>query len=362
MAVLVAASPCALAIATPSAVLSGVARAARGGVLVKGGAPLENLGSLRAIAFDKTGTLTEGQPRITDIMPSKGITESDLLSAAIPVERLSDHPLAHAIVRDGTAKLSGVSLPEAADLQNFVGRGVSATLGGEKIWIGKAELFGSEGIPDLAADTKAAIQSLRDRGRTTMVVRRGMQDLGAIGLMDRPRDGAKSMIARLKQLGFSRLIMISGDHQKVAEAIAKEVGLDEAWGDLMPEDKVKAIKKLRSEGKVAMVGDGVNDAPAMASATVGIAMGAAGSDVALETADVALMADDLSNLPFAVSLSRATRSIILQNVIVSMGVVALLVPSTIAGLSIGAAVAAHEGSTILVVVNALRLLAYRNKG
>jgi Cd2+/Zn2+-exporting ATPase len=180
--------------------------------------------------------------------------------------------------------------------------------------------------------------------------------------MDRPREDAKSMIARLKQLGFSRLIMISGDHQKVADAIAKEVGLDEAWGDLMPEDKVKAIKKLRSEGKVAMVGDGVNDAPAMASATVGIAMGAAGSDVALETADVALMADDLSNLPFAVSLSRATRSIILQNVIVSMGVVALLVPSTIAGLSIGAAVAAHEGSTILVVVNALRLLAYRNKG
>lgn len=362
MAVLVAASPCALAIATPSAVLSGVARAARGGVLVKGGAPLENLGSLRAIAFDKTGTLTEGQPRITDIMPSNGITESDLLSAAIPVERLSDHPLAQAIVRDGTVKLNSVSLPEAADLQNFVGRGVSATLGGEKIWIGKAELFGSEGIPDLAADTQAAIQSLRDRGRTTMVVRRGVQDLGAIGLMDRPRDDAKLMIARLKKLGFSRLIMISGDHQKVAEAIAKEVGLDEAWGDLMPEDKVNAIKKLRSEGKVAMVGDGVNDAPAMASATVGIAMGAAGSDVALETADVALMADDLSNLPFAVSLSRATRSIILQNVIVSMGVVALLVPSTIAGLSIGAAVAAHEGSTILVVVNALRLLAYRNKG
>jgi Cd2+/Zn2+-exporting ATPase len=362
MAVLVAASPCALAIATPSAVLSGVARAARGGVLVKGGAPLENLGSLRAIAFDKTGTLTEGQPQITDIMPAKGITESDLLSAAIPVERLSDHPLAQAIVRDGTAKLNNVSLPEAADLQNFVGRGVSATLGGDKIWIGKAELFGSEGIPDLAADTKAAIQSLRDHGRTTMVVRRGKQDLGAIGLMDRPREDAKSMIARLKQLGFSRLIMISGDHQKVAEAIATEVGLDEAWGDLMPEDKVKAIKKLRSEGKVAMVGDGVNDAPAMASATVGIAMGAAGSDVALETADVALMADDLSNLPFAVSLSRATRSIILQNVIVSMGVVALLVPSTIAGLSIGAAVAAHEGSTILVVVNALRLLTYRNKG
>ncbi len=192
-----------------------------------------------------------------------------------------------------------------------------------------------------------------------MIVRRGVQDLGAIGLMDTPREAAKTALASLRAMGIRRMIMISGDHQKVAEAIAKEVGLDEAWGDLMPQDKVEAIKKLRAEAKVAMVGDGVNDAPAMASATVGIAMGAAGSDVAMETADVALMADDLANLPFAVGLSRRTRSVILQNVVVSLGIVAVLVPATIFGLGIGAAVAIHEGSTLLVVFNALRLLAYR---
>lgn len=361
MAVLVAASPCALAIATPSAVLSGVARAARGGVLIKGGAPLENLGSLSAIAFDKTGTLTAGNPRITDIVAAPDVDENELLAVAVAVEGLSDHPLARAIARDGRERLSGKPVPEASDLDSLTGRGVSARVGGETVLIGKAEMFGVEGVAPLSDAMQKAIATLREGGRTTMVVRRGERDMGAIGLMDTPREAAKIMLARLRELGMKRLIMISGDHQKVAEAVASQVGIDEAWGDLMPEDKVEAIKKLRSEGKVAMVGDGVNDAPAMATATVGIAMGAAGSDVALETADVALMADDLSNLPFAVGLSRTTRSVILQNVVVSLGVVVLLVPSTIMGLSIGAAVAVHEGSTVLVVFNALRLLAYREK-
>ena len=360
MAVLVAASPCALAIATPSAVLSGVARAARGGVLVKGGGPLENLGSLTAIAFDKTGTLTEGKPRITDIVTAEGVAEQELLKVAIAVESLSDHPLAEAIVRDGKEKLDGRAVATASDLKSLTGKGVTAALDGQTVWIGKAEMFGSDGIPALGATMTRAIARLRDGGRTTMVVRQGDRDLGAIGLMDTPRAAARDALAKLHEIGITRMIMISGDNQKVADAIAKDVGLDEAWGDLMPEDKVEAIKKLRSEGKVAMVGDGVNDAPAMASATVGIAMGAAGSDVALETADVALMADDLSHLPFAVGLSRQTRSIILQNVVVSLGIVAVLVPATIFGLSIGAAVAVHEGSTLLVVFNALRLLAYRD--
>lgn len=359
MAVLVAASPCALAIATPSAVLSGVARAARGGVLVKGGAPLENLGSLSAIAFDKTGTLTAGAPRITDVVPAPGVTEDELLAVAVAVESLSDHPLAKAIARDGRERLSNKPAPEASDLESLTGQGVSARLGDATVLIGKAEMFGRDGAAPLSDAISKAIAELRDGGRTTMVVRRGGHDLGAIGLMDTPRAAAKIALAELHRLGMRRLIMISGDHQKVAEAIARQVGIDEARGDLMPEDKVETIKKLRSEGKVAMVGDGVNDAPAMATATVGIAMGAAGSDVALETADVALMADDLSHLPFAVGLSRTTRSVILQNVFVSLGVVALLVPATIFGLSMGAAVAMHEGSTVLVVFNALRLLTYR---
>ncbi|GHE75245.1 MULTISPECIES: heavy metal translocating P-type ATPase [Hyphomicrobiales] len=361
MAVLVAASPCALAIATPSAVLSGVARAARGGVLVKGGAPLENLGSLSAIAFDKTGTLTEGRPRITDIVPAESVSEDELLRVAVAVEQLSDHPLAEAIARDGRERLGGRDVPEAQDLKSLTGRGVTATLEGKPVWIGKAEMFGADGIAPLGEAMRAAIAKLRDGGRTTMVVRYGDKELGAIGLMDTPRAAARVALAELHALGIKRMIMISGDHQKVADAIAKDVGLDEAWGDLMPEDKVEAIKKLSAEQKVAMVGDGVNDAPAMASATVGIAMGAAGSDVALETADVALMADDLSHLPFAVGLSRHTRGIILQNVFISLGVVVILVPATIMGLSIGAAVAVHEGSTLVVVVNALRLLAYRDK-
>lgn len=360
MAVLVAASPCALAIATPSAVLSGIARAARGGVLIKGGAPLELLGSLNAIAFDKTGTLTIGEPRIREIVPASDVTRQELMAVAVAVESLSDHPLAQAIARDGSEYVGDQAIPQAESLKSLTGRGVSAFIGEDEIFIGKAEMFGTDGIAPLSQEMTQAIERLRAAGQTSMVVLRGEQFLGAIGLMDTPRPAAKAALDRLRQIGIERMIMISGDHQLVAEAVASQVGIEEAWGDLMPEDKVEAIKKLRAETKVAMVGDGVNDAPAMASATVGIAMGAAGSDVALETADVALMADDLAHLPFAVGLSRHTRSIIRQNVFVSLGVVVLLVPATILGLGIGPAVAMHEGSTLLVVVNALRLLAYRD--
>jgi Cd2+/Zn2+-exporting ATPase len=362
MAVLVAASPCALAIATPSAVLSGVARAARSGILVKGGAPLEDLGALKAIAFDKTGTLTEGEPRITDVQPAQGVSENELLAIASAAENLSDHPLAQAIVRDGKQRLGDETLPEATNLESFTGKGITALVDGERVWIGKLEMFGQDGVPALSAELSDAIESMRERGRTTMGVRSETRDLGAIGLLDTPRAAAKATLEALRGLGITRMIMISGDDQRVADAVGKEVGLDEAWGNLMPDDKVKAIRKLAGQDKVAMVGDGVNDAPAMANATVGIAMGAAGSDVALETADVALMADDLARLPFAVDLSRQTRSIIRQNMIVSLGIVVVLIPATIFGLGIGPAVAVHEGSTLIVVANALRLLAYKEKG
>ena len=360
MAVLVAASPCALAIATPSAVLSGVARAARGGVLIKGGAALEDLGALKAMAFDKTGTLTVGEPRITEIIPSDGVTEDQLLSVAVAVEKLSDHPLAQAIVKDGGERLGDIPIPDASGLESLTGKGVTAQLDGETVWIGKAEMFGVDGIPALGQSGADVIERLRDKGRTTMAIRHGDRDLGVIGMMDTAREGVSDALEQLRALGIERMLMISGDHTKVAEAIAAEVGLDEARGDLMPEDKVSTIDALSREAKVAMVGDGVNDAPAMAKATVGIAMGAAGSDVALETADVALMADDLRHLPFVVGLSRKSRSIIRQNVYVSLGIVAILVPATIMGLGIGPAVVMHEGSTLLVVANALRLLAYRD--
>ena len=358
MAVLVAASPCALAIATPSAILSGIARAARGGVLIKGGAPLEELGALNAMAFDKTGTLTEGRPRITDVIPIGGTQIEDLLNVAIAVESMSDHPLAAAIVRDGEEMIGTRRRFQAKNMSNMIGRGVRAELDGQFVWIGKVEMFGTDGVPALSKAALEAAERLRQSGRTTMVVRRADKDLGAIGLLDTPREGAKEALQKLREMGIGRMVMISGDHNRVAEAVARQVGLDEAWGDLMPEDKVKAIKNLRLSSSVAMVGDGVNDAPAMANSSVGIAMGAAGSDVALETADIALMADDIRQLPFAVGLSRHTRSIIRQNLFVSLGIVAILVPSTIMGLSIGAAVAIHEGSTLLVVFNALRLLAY----
>ncbi len=357
MAVLVAASPCALAIATPSAVLSGVARAGRGGVLVKGGGPLENLGTLRAIAFDKTGTLTEGAPRVTDVVAAEGVDAVRLLETAVAVERLSDHPLAQAVVRHGDEK--GTTRVEAENLESITGRGIRADIGGEAVFIGKDDLFAEIEGPPLPEAIRETIQKLERDGRTTMIVRRGEAYLGALGLMDTPREAARATIEKLRALGIERMVMISGDNQQVAEAVARAVGLDEARGDLLPEDKVETIKKLSQVAPVAMVGDGVNDAPAMAHATVGIAMGAAGSDVALETADVALMSDDLAQLPFAVGLSRKTRGIIRQNLWMSLGMVAFLVPATIFGLGIGPAVALHEGSTLVVVFNALRLLGYR---
>lgn len=362
MAVLVAASPCALAISVPSAVLSGVARAGRSGVLVKGGGPLENLGTLTSIAFDKTGTLTEGKPKLTDIVVAEGVSEVELLALVSAVESHSDHPLAAALLDGAQSRLPPETvIPSVQDVKSITGRGIQATLEGKTVYIAKPVFFAEYGgspIPNLLAQKNA--QLMHD-GRTTMVVLKGLRYLGVIGVMDTPREVAASVMIRLRALGITRLIMISGDNQQVADAVAMTVGLTDAKGDLMPEQKVDAIKQLReADGKVAMVGDGVNDAPAMANSTVGIAMGAAGSDVALEAADVALMGDDLSQLPFVVGLSRQTSRIIKQNLWVSLGVVAVLIPATILGLNIGTAVLFHEGSTVLVVANALRLLAYRD--
>ncbi|MBF98267.1 MAG: heavy metal translocating P-type ATPase [Owenweeksia sp.] len=361
MAVLVAASPCALAISTPSAVLSGVARAAKSGVLIKGGRPLEDLGVLTALAFDKTGTLTEGKPKLTEVVALNKANEDEVLKTAIAVEKLSDHPLAKAIVRDGKERLKDSEIPEAKDLEAVLGKGIKAQLGNDKVYIGNLDLFESldDKKPSKAIEEK--VKALESDGNTTMLIRQNNTYIGIVALMDTPRKEAKNTLDQLKKIGIKRMIMLTGDNQKVADAVAKEIGLTDAWGSLLPEEKVEAIKELRQkEDKVAMVGDGVNDAPAMANSTVGIAMGAAGSDVALETADIALMADKLETLPFAIGLSRKAKGIIKQNLWVSLGIVALLIPSTIFGLAnIGIAVLIHEGSTLVVVFNALRLLAYK---
>lgn len=359
MAVLVAASPCALAISTPSAVLSGVARAAKGGVLIKGGKPLEELGSLQAIAFDKTGTLTEGKPKLTGVYPLNNTSEEQLLEIVIAVEQLSDHPLAAAIVKGGAEKLQR-SVTAATRVEAITGKGVKAEYNNTTIHIGNMALF-AEKDKQLSDDIKRQVADFEAKGNTTMLVQQDNVLIGIVTLMDTARADAKETLAALQKMGIKRMIMLTGDNQKVAEAIAKEIGITDAMGGLLPEQKVAAIDKLRTDEKqVAMVGDGVNDAPAMAKSTVGIAMGAAGSDVALETADIALMADKLSNLPFAIGLSKKASRIIRQNLVVSLGMVAILIPLTILGIAnIGPAVVAHEGSTLIVVFNALRLLAYK---
>lgn len=361
MAVLVAASPCALAISTPSSVLSGVARAARAGVLIKGGSPLENLGELTALAFDKTGTLTEGKPKLTEVVPYQNVKTEELLTTALAVEKLSDHPLAAAIVIGATERLGEISIEEASALESITGRGVKANWNGEEVYIGNKALFEKDLSISVPGELSASLENLETNGNTAMIVSKGNRFLGVIALMDTPRENAKEVIENLKKIGIKRMIMLTGDNQRVADNVAKAIGITDAWGDLLPEDKVDAIGKLKQqENKVAMVGDGVNDAPAMTKSTVGIAMGAAGSDVALETADIALMADNLSGLHFAIGLSRKSKGIIKQNLWISLGVTALLIPATIFNFAgIGIAILIHEGSTLIVVFNALRLLAYR---
>ncbi|HRE02120.1 MAG TPA: HAD-IC family P-type ATPase, partial [Ilumatobacteraceae bacterium] len=317
----------------------------------------------------KTGTLTTGEPRLTDVVPAAGRSDRDLLQVAVAVESASDHPLARAVVRDGAARLGDVpaarateeasrsAIGAATDVVALTGRGIRAVIDGVIVRAGSAAMFTGQ----LDAAMAATVGRLQLAGRTTIVVAVGDDVLGVLGVMDTPRTTARAAIESLRSLGMSRAVLLSGDHQAVADAVAGAVGIDEAWGDLLPDDKVAAITRLRDEaGQVAMVGDGVNDAPALAHATVGIAMGAAGSDVALESADIALMGDDLSALPAIVGLSRRSSRIIRQNLLISLGMVALLVPATLVGaVGIGPAVVAHEGSTLIVVANALRLLAFR---
>ena len=355
---LVAASPCALALATPAAVLAGIAQAARSGVLIKGGVHLENLGALRAVAFDKTGTLTVGRPQVCEIVTAPEISPRELLQIAASVEAHSGHPLGEAVV--ARAQSENIALLEAGELQSIPGRGLESRIGERRIRIGNAAFLRESQI-EVPSEIEGAVSRFGEAGMPTMIVARDAQVLGAIGLADALRPNARQTLEKLRNLGVQNIVMLTGDNEKVARSLAIEAGFTEFRAGLLPENKVTALRELLEKyGKVAMIGDGVNDAPALASATVGIAMGASGTDVALETADVALMGDDLGKLPFAVGLSRQAKAIIRQNLWISLGVIALLVPSTLLGLApLGVAVIFHEGSTILVCLNALRLLRYR---
>ncbi len=355
ISLLVAASPCALAIATPAAVLSAVARAARGGVLIKGGAHLETLGKVAAMAFDKTGTLTVGKPRLITVAPAPGVSEDELLTVAACAESHSSHPLAVAVVEGARAR--GIETSAAESCQAVHGKGLRAVVGGEQVSVGNLALFEGEDAPENIA---AGAKELESAGQTTMVVKRGERFLGVLGVADTLRPEAKETLSALRRIGIRRNVMLSGDNLLVAKTVAAQAGIDEARAPLMPDGKVAALRGLAKEGGVAMVGDGVNDAPALAAASVGIAMGGAGSDVALETADLVLMSEGLGRLPFAVKLSRTASGVIFQNLVIALGVSAALIVASIFGWApISQAVILHEGSTLLVVANGLRLLMFR---
>jgi len=363
MTLLVGASPCALAISTPAAVLAGVARAARSGILIKGGAHLETLGTVTCFAMDKTGTLTVGRPALRRVTTLGAGDEATVLRFAAAVEEHSTHPLAHAIL--AAAKERGIAFAPAADAAAIRGKGMSGIVDGKRVYLGALRLFDGTGdAPRATAEATDAVAALEAEACTVMLVAADGAFLGAIGLIDGPRPEAAEALAELHALGVKQVVMLTGDNRAVADAVGRLVGTDVVRSALMPEQKIEVVRTLLAEhGAVAMVGDGVNDAPALAAATVGIAMGKSGTDVALEAADVALMSDDLLRLPLAVGISRAARGIVRQNVTISMGMVFLLIPLAVAGaIPIWLAVIMHEGSTVAVVLNSLRLLAYRPTG
>jgi Cd2+/Zn2+-exporting ATPase len=347
---LVAAAPCALVMSTPVAMAAGIGRAGRSGVLIKGGVHLENLGKIKAVAFDKTGTLTWGKPVVTDVVPLNG-KESDVITLAYSVERFSEHPLAQAIVKK--AEEMGMKYLNATNFSALIGAGAKAGIGDKTVYVGKPELFEELGIINKHA---SIIQKLMNDGKTVVLVGTEKDIHGVIALRDEIRPQAKDVIAELHRMGI-KVVMLSGDNAITAKAIAKELNIDDVRAELEPEDKIKAVEGLEREyGAVAMIGDGINDAPALARATVGIAMGTAGTDAAIEAANVALMADDIGKVPYAIKLGKRVRGISGQNIVFSLLLLAILIPSALIGImSVAIAVFVHETSELLAVANGLRV-------
>ncbi|WP_333594364.1 heavy metal translocating P-type ATPase, partial [Anaerospora hongkongensis] len=359
LALLVVACPCALVVSTPVAIVSAISTAAKNGVLIKGGIYLEEAGSLTAIAFDKTGTLTKGEPVVTDVVPLGTLAPEKLLTLSADLEARSEHPLAVAIVK--AAKERGYAVNPVDDFTALPGRGAQGTLDGQMIYIGNPRLFTELNIA--LTPVAQEVERLQEQGKTAMIIGTKAAFLGLIAVADEVRATSAAAVAALKRAGIQHTIMLTGDNSATAKAMAAQVGVDDYRADLLPQDKVKAVEDLLAQyGKVAMIGDGINDAPALALSTVGIAMGGAGTDTALETADIALMGDDLAKLPFTIRLSRQSLTIIRQNIGFSLFIKAVAVLAVFPGwLTLWLAILADMGASILVTLNSLRLLNMQDK-
>ncbi|MBI4914025.1 MAG: heavy metal translocating P-type ATPase [Acidobacteria bacterium] len=354
LVLLVIACPCALVISTPVSIVSGLASAARHGVLIKGGAFLEAPAHLKAIAFDKTGTLTRGTLEVATVIPLVALSKSGVLKLAASLEAQTDHPVARAILAH--AKAQGITLDIVRDFEIIPGKGARGLVGERAAWVGSPR-WGTEQGSD-STTLNEQIRQASETGATVILVGDATGVLGLISLADEVRSEGAEILAKLRQVGLQHLVMLTGDHAGAAHRVAKALGLEEVQADLLPEQKVQAVEALvKTYGCVAMVGDGVNDAPAMAHATIGIAMGTAGSDTAIETADIALMSDDLTRLPWLISHAQKTLRIIRQNITFSLSVKAVFILLTLAGhASLWAAIAADMGASLLVVFNGLRML------
>jgi Cd2+/Zn2+-exporting ATPase len=357
LTMLVIACPCALVISTPVSIVSGLAGAARGGVLIKGGLHLENAGKVTTFAFDKTGTLTMGRPVVADVIPLGLQDANAVLTLASALEQGSEHPLAQAIVRE--AEHRGLTIPSVADFEALPGRGIRGRVNGQMLHLGNERLCHEMGACN--SESEAVLHAAELQGQTAVLLFSDSQPLGLVALADEIRPEAAVALRSLRWAGIRRIIMLTGDNVETAEAVSQRLGIDDLRAELMPEEKVDIVRQLEASGqRVAFVGDGVNDAPAMAAATVGIAMGTAGTDVALEAADIALMSDDLSHLPFAIAISRKTSAIIRQNIVFSISIKAVFIVLALIGwATLWMAVAADMGASLAVIINGLRALRVR---
>jgi Cd2+/Zn2+-exporting ATPase len=361
MTVMVVMSPCALVISIPATILSAIAGAAWKGILFKGGAHLERAATVEIVAFDKTGTLTSGKPRVCSVSTWGELAAEDVLSLGASVSQRSEHPIARAFVTEAQAR--SVSLLEITDFRSFAGHGTEAVINGRRISVGNMRsLVADGGCGDIIAHA-ADIDRVAAKGETPVGIAERLPDgsvrvLGMVTVADTPREDAKETIALLRRSGIKKIVMITGDDRRVAQAVAAQLGIDDVRAELLPEDKVKVVNSLLKEGPVAMVGDGVNDAPSLAAATVGVAMGGGGTDIALETADIVIMGNRLGNIANAFDLSRRARTVVIQNLVFASGVMLILTVIALSGqLPLTLGVVGHEGSTVLVCLNGLRLLA-----